>query len=164
MANYFVKKPIPVLCQQATADGTITTLEGVMSYEAGDWIIIGITGERYPCKREVFEASYEECPSPEVQEPSQYLAVMNDAQAEVDRLKDEIEASKWLDEDAIPKALKAVCDERDQLRAALEQVARDAASTVYWFSRLVPPKTGADRHAEMDENLTRLDEMQGGEG
>jgi hypothetical protein len=154
-----------------------------MSYEAGDWIIVGITGERYPCKREVFEASYEECPSPEVQEPSQYLAVMNDAQAEVDRLKDEIEASKWLDEDAIPKALKAVCDERDQLRAALEQSVKlqshyarllnqydngerlvfDAAYD--WLERLSAlAKTGADRHAEMDENLTRLDEMQGGEG
>ena len=62
MAKYFVKKPIPVLCEQMTEDGHIDTLEGRMSYEAGDWIIIGIRGERYPCKREIFEESYEEAP------------------------------------------------------------------------------------------------------
>lgn len=37
----------------------ITTLEGTMAAMSGDWIIIGIAGEAYPCKPEIFEASYE---------------------------------------------------------------------------------------------------------
>lgn len=37
----------------------IETLEGRMRAEPGDWIIRGIAGEIYPCKPEIFEASYE---------------------------------------------------------------------------------------------------------
>lgn len=37
----------------------ITTLEGDMRAEAGDWIIKGIAGEFYPCKPEIFEQTYE---------------------------------------------------------------------------------------------------------
>lgn len=37
----------------------ITTLEGVMYAEDGDWIIRGIQDEYYPCKHHVFEATYE---------------------------------------------------------------------------------------------------------
>ncbi len=37
----------------------IPTLEGVMSANIGDWIIRGIKGEYYPCKPDVFAATYE---------------------------------------------------------------------------------------------------------
>jgi len=37
----------------------IKTLEGDMIASAGDWIIKGIKGEFYPCKPDIFEASYE---------------------------------------------------------------------------------------------------------
>lgn len=37
----------------------IPTLEGKMMASAGDWIILGIKGEFYPCKPDVFEATYE---------------------------------------------------------------------------------------------------------
>lgn len=37
----------------------IITLEGVMTGEIGDWIITGVEGERYPCKPNIFEATYE---------------------------------------------------------------------------------------------------------
>jgi len=37
----------------------ITTLEGVMTANFGDWIIKGVKGELYPCKRDIFEATYE---------------------------------------------------------------------------------------------------------
>jgi len=37
----------------------ITTLEGEMTAELGDYIIKGIKGEIYPCKPDIFEASYE---------------------------------------------------------------------------------------------------------
>lgn len=37
----------------------IHTLEGIMLATAGDYIIRGIKGELYPCKPEIFEATYE---------------------------------------------------------------------------------------------------------
>lgn len=37
----------------------INTLEGVMRVDLGDWIIKGVKGEFYPCKPDVFEATYE---------------------------------------------------------------------------------------------------------
>ncbi|MFJ3084492.1 hypothetical protein ACIPJG_32710 [Streptomyces halstedii] len=38
---------------------TIRTLEGVMRADEGDWIIKGVQGEFYPCKPDIFEATYE---------------------------------------------------------------------------------------------------------
>jgi hypothetical protein len=37
----------------------INTLEGVMRALPGDWIIRGVAGEFYPCKPEIFRATYE---------------------------------------------------------------------------------------------------------
>lgn len=37
----------------------IRTLEGVMTVQMGDWIIRGVKGELYPCKPDIFEATYE---------------------------------------------------------------------------------------------------------
>lgn len=37
----------------------IQTLEGVMIAGPGDWIIQGVKGEIYPCKPDIFEATYE---------------------------------------------------------------------------------------------------------
>lgn len=37
----------------------IATLEGVMTANMGDWIIRGVQGEFYPCKPDIFEATYE---------------------------------------------------------------------------------------------------------
>lgn len=37
----------------------IRTLEGKMRAECGDWIIRGVKGEMYPCKPDIFEATYE---------------------------------------------------------------------------------------------------------
>lgn len=37
----------------------ISTLEGVMTADIGDYIIKGIQGEFYPCKPDIFEATYE---------------------------------------------------------------------------------------------------------
>lgn len=38
----------------------IKTLEGNMYANIGDWIIQGVKGELYPCKPDIFEATYEE--------------------------------------------------------------------------------------------------------
>lgn len=37
----------------------IDTLEGSMRADLGDWIIRGIKGELYPCKPDIFAATYE---------------------------------------------------------------------------------------------------------
>lgn len=37
----------------------IPTLEGTMRAEVGDWIICGVKGELYPCKPDIFAATYE---------------------------------------------------------------------------------------------------------
>jgi hypothetical protein len=37
----------------------IRTLEGEMTADAGDWIIKGVMGEFYPCKPDIFAATYE---------------------------------------------------------------------------------------------------------
>jgi hypothetical protein len=37
----------------------IPTLEGVMTASIGDWIIKGVKGEFYPCKPDIFAATYE---------------------------------------------------------------------------------------------------------
>ncbi len=37
----------------------ITTLEGSLTVSNGDWIIQGVKGELYPCKPDIFAATYE---------------------------------------------------------------------------------------------------------
>ena len=39
--------------------GFIQTLEGEMRAEPTDWIIRGVKGELYPCKPDIFAATYE---------------------------------------------------------------------------------------------------------
>jgi hypothetical protein len=37
----------------------IQTLEGDMTANLGDWVIKGVKGEFYPCKPDIFEATYD---------------------------------------------------------------------------------------------------------
>ncbi len=37
----------------------VETLEGTMTASLGDWVIKGVAGEFYPCKPEIFDATYE---------------------------------------------------------------------------------------------------------
>ncbi len=39
--------------------GVIETKEGKHVASPGDWIITGVQGEKYPCKPDIFEATYE---------------------------------------------------------------------------------------------------------
>ena len=41
-------------------DITIHTLEGDMKANRGDYIIKGVKGEFYPCRKDIFEQTYEE--------------------------------------------------------------------------------------------------------
>lgn len=54
-----IKKPIAVLCSQIDEEFEVETLEGTMKGKKGDWLMIGIHGEMYPCDREIFEKTYE---------------------------------------------------------------------------------------------------------
>lgn len=56
----YTKKPIPVRAMQISEEFIVDTLEGRHTGKAGDYLMIGIRGERYPCDREIFEESYEE--------------------------------------------------------------------------------------------------------
>ena len=46
--------------------GWVETLEGGHVVSTGDWIITGVKGEHYPCKPDIFAATYE--PAGEVTE------------------------------------------------------------------------------------------------
>lgn len=41
------------------AELVVSTLEGEMTASPGDWIICGVKGELYPCKPDIFAATYE---------------------------------------------------------------------------------------------------------
>lgn len=68
------REPLPDWLHEALAHGTvkphhhlpdhlnIETLEGVMLARPGDWLIQGVTGELYPCKPDIFAATYEAVP------------------------------------------------------------------------------------------------------
>ena len=55
----FVKKPIPIRAMSISEPFTVDTLEGRHTGNAGDYLVIGIHGERYPVKKDIFEESYE---------------------------------------------------------------------------------------------------------
>jgi hypothetical protein len=40
-------------------NGWVETLEGGHVVTPGDWIITGVKGEHYPCKPDIFAATYE---------------------------------------------------------------------------------------------------------
>jgi len=48
-----------VLCWSSDDAPCLKTLEGTMRAEIGDWIIKGVKGEFYPCKPDIFAATYE---------------------------------------------------------------------------------------------------------
>jgi hypothetical protein len=53
----------------------IRTLEGDMTAQKGDWIIKGVKGEFYPCKPDIFEATYEAADKPLLLEDGQEVFV-----------------------------------------------------------------------------------------
>lgn len=53
------KRPVVIEAVQITRPITIETKEGSMRGDVGDWLITGIKGEQYPCKPDIFEATYE---------------------------------------------------------------------------------------------------------
>ena len=54
-----IKKPVTIEFEFAKEDGVMETLEGRMRYKKGDAIITGVMGEKYPCRRDIFEQTYD---------------------------------------------------------------------------------------------------------
>ncbi len=54
-----VKKPIPVRCVQIPERFTVETMEGILEGKAGDYLMIGIKGEMYPCDKAIFDETYD---------------------------------------------------------------------------------------------------------
>ena len=68
----FRKKPVVIEAEQWNGQevdgvtirsggvyGYIETLEGGHIVDKGDWVITGVKGEKYPCKPDIFELTYE---------------------------------------------------------------------------------------------------------
>ena len=53
------KKPVVIEAYQTDKEVIIHTLEGDMTASIGDYIITGVNGEKYPCKPDIFEKTYE---------------------------------------------------------------------------------------------------------
>ena len=74
IVRYFRRPDVAgeTLCQHCTRTmhdhGWIDTLEGCHIVCPGDWIITGVKGEVYPCKPDIFAATYE---AVEVEEATQ---------------------------------------------------------------------------------------------
>lgn len=54
-----VKKPIPQRCVQIHEAFEVETLEGTFRGKAGDFLMIGIEGEMYPCEEQIFYKTYD---------------------------------------------------------------------------------------------------------
>lgn len=59
--QYLDGKPVAGMVKDAYRPDQfyVSTLEGLLHVSPGDWIITGVKGERYPCKPDIFAATYE---------------------------------------------------------------------------------------------------------
>jgi len=54
-----LKKPIPIKCAQIDEAFEVESMEGIMSGKPGDWLMVGVNGEKYVCDAAVFQKSYD---------------------------------------------------------------------------------------------------------
>lgn len=55
----FTKKPVTIQAKQMNHDFEVETLEGTMQGHKGDYLVIGINGEQYTVKEEIFGKTYQ---------------------------------------------------------------------------------------------------------
>ena len=53
-----MKKPVAIRCVQIHEPFEVVTMEGTMRGKKGDWLLIGVRGEMYPCDQKIFEETY----------------------------------------------------------------------------------------------------------
>lgn len=107
MIKTYLKKPVEIQAVQWTGDNieeiktfqaagdnhhamcrvndeiVINTLEGDMLASVGDFIIRGVKGEYYPCKPDIFEATYEE-----VKKEAKQMSIATDIEFELEDLQE----------------------------------------------------------------------------
>ena len=54
-----LKKPIPIKCIQIDEPFEVESMEGLVKGKAGDWLMIGISGEKYVCDNAIFQKTYD---------------------------------------------------------------------------------------------------------
>ena len=100
----------------------IATLEGTMRGDDGDWIIQGVKGELYPCKPEIFSATYEDASRPAADEsakPVNSEAIALAAFGDKLRLSDTINTDWLTPTEAAPAASTASKEAKPSNNAAL---------------------------------------------
>lgn len=60
LGKKYSKLPVEVEAFQMDDDFFVDTIEGRMQGYKGDYLIVGVAGEPYPCKQEIFEETYRE--------------------------------------------------------------------------------------------------------
>ena len=58
----YVKKPVPVRARQIGRAMKVETLEGTSRGRKGDYLVVGVRGEKYIVRRDIFEETYEPVP------------------------------------------------------------------------------------------------------
>ena len=56
--QFYVKNPVVVRAMKMDDDFKVETLEGTMTGKKGDYLIIGVAGEMYPCRDDIFKKTY----------------------------------------------------------------------------------------------------------
>lgn len=54
-----MKKPIAIRCIQIEESFSVETMEGIMKGKKGDWLLIGVNDEMYPCDKAIFKKTYD---------------------------------------------------------------------------------------------------------
>jgi hypothetical protein len=71
-ARRVVKRPIAVAVAFAPANGVCETLEGPVGVRAGDAVLTGVKGERWPVQRHLFLSSYRPVPPTRTGQDGEY--------------------------------------------------------------------------------------------
>lgn len=53
------KRPVTIRAAKLIEPIDIETLEGTMHGNVGDYLIIGVQNEKYPCRSDIFDQTYE---------------------------------------------------------------------------------------------------------
>ena len=60
----YIKKPIPIKAERLNRPMEVITLEGTFHGKKGDYLVIGVEGERYIVKKDIFEQTYDRSTTP----------------------------------------------------------------------------------------------------
>jgi hypothetical protein len=92
VSDAYRKKPVVVHARQIDKPFEVHTLEGIMKGKAGDWLIMGVEKELYPCDDKIFKKTYEKADA-----PKKINKIVDDVSKELCDQQDRIERMlKWL--------------------------------------------------------------------